>query len=34
MAWLPEVQALLVGITRPVTPSNMPIFTAPVWLII
>ena len=27
MAWLPEVQALLVGITRPFRPKNNPTFT-------
>ena len=32
--WLPEVQALEVGISRPVTAKYSPIFTAAVWLII
>ena len=34
MPWLPEVQALEVGTTRPVKPKNSPILTAAVWLII
>lgn len=32
MAWLLEVQAVLVGITRPVRPKKTPMFTAAVWL--
>ena len=34
MAWLPEVQALEVGITRPLSPKNMPTLAAAVCGII
>jgi hypothetical protein len=34
MAWLPDVQALFVGITRPFMPKKMPMLAAAVCGII